>query len=204
VRGALPSPAGGEMPSRVITGADAVRAGRRMFADRATLDMDDLAEQLSVSRATLYRVVSSRDRLLGDVLWSFAGPLYERAVAETAGTGTERVLEVLRRFGTAIMANRQFRAFLAGDPQSAMRVLFGPEGGVHERFVAANRELLLSTAERDGLSLPFGVDPLAYVFSRIFESIWYADLLSGREIDLGVAERVARAVLLVETAGGAG
>jgi hypothetical protein len=37
------------------------------------------------------------------------------------------------------------------------------------------------------------------VFSRIFESMWYADLLSGREIDLDVAERAARAVLLFDT-----
>lgn len=188
------------MSGRVITSEDAVRAARRMFGERATVDMDGLAERLVVSRATLYRVVSSRDRLLGDVLWSYAQPLYVRALAEAAGTGTERVLEVLRRFGRAIMANPQFRAFLASDPHSAMRVLFGPDGGVHERFVAANRALLVDTAERDGLALPFDVDPLAYVFSRIFESIWYADLLSGREIDLDVAERVARAVLLVETA----
>lgn len=188
------------MSGRVITNEDALRTARRMFAERATVDMDELAERLVVSRATLYRVVSSRDRLLGDVLWSYARALYDRALGEAGGSGTVRVLEVLRRFGTAIMANPQFRAFLATDPQAAMRVLFGPDGAVHERFVAANRALLVDTAERDGLTLPFNVDPLAYVFSRIFESIWYADLLSGREIDLGVAERVARAVLLVETA----
>ena len=34
--------------------------------------MDELAHELAVSRATLYRAVDGRDRLLGDVLWFLA------------------------------------------------------------------------------------------------------------------------------------
>lgn len=186
------------MSGRVISHEDAVRAGRHMFAARAMIDMDVLAHDLGVSRATLYRVAASRDQLLGDVLWSFAGPLYERSRREAEQRGTERLLEVLRRFGMEIMALPQFRRFLAADPQTAIRVLFTPAGDVHRRFVEANKTLILDTAAAGEISLPFDVDNLAYVFSRIFESMWYADLLSGREVDLDVAERAARAILLSE------
>ena len=44
-------------------------AGCEYFLNHATIDMDELALTLAVSRATLYRVVNSRDRLLGEVLW---------------------------------------------------------------------------------------------------------------------------------------
>lgn len=186
------------MPGRVISAEEAISAGRRMFAARETIDMDALAHELNVSRATLYRVVSSRDQLLGDVLWSFAGPLYDRARADAVQHGTERLLEVLRRFGSSIMEIKQFRSFLDADPQTAIRVLFTPAGDVHRRFVEANKRLILDTAASGEITLPFDVDNLAYVFSRIFESMWYADLLSGREVDLDVAERAARAVLRAE------
>jgi AcrR family transcriptional regulator len=186
------------MSGRVISREEAIRAGRSMFAARAGIDMEALALDIGVSRATLYRVASSRDRLLGDVLWSFAGPLYARARAEAEQRGIERLLEVLRRFGSSIMGIRQFREFLAAEPQVAIRVLFTPAGDVHRRFVETNKTLILDTAAAGEITLPFDIDTLAYVFSRIFESMWYADLLSGRDVDLDVAERAARAVLLFE------
>jgi AcrR family transcriptional regulator len=183
------------LAGRVISREEAIRAGRRMFADRATIDMDALAFDLGVSRATLYRVASSRDRLLGDVLWSYAERVYAEARARAEQEGIERLLEVLRRFGSANMANPQFRTFLASEPEVAIRVLLTPAGGVHQRFVETNKQLIVHTAEAGEIDLPFDLDSLAYVFSRIFESMWYADLLSGREVDLDVAERAARAVL---------
>jgi AcrR family transcriptional regulator len=189
------------MAGRVITEAEAVRAARRMYAARCTVDMDELAAAVGVSRATLYRVVASRDRLLGRVLWSYAGPLYDEARRATTSRGTDRLLEVLRRFGTSIMANAQFRTFIASEPQVAMRVLFTPAGGVHEAFVEANKQLLADTAAAGEVTPPFDLDSLAYVFSRIFESMWYADLLSGRDVDLDLAEHAARAVLVFDADG---
>ena len=184
---------------RVIAYPDAVAGGVRLFRRTGGLQMEELADELAVSRATIYRVAPGRDRLLGDVLWRFAEAMY--AVAEeveaerTAGDGVDRVLAVLRRFGEQIMAAEPFRRFLAEDPETATRVLFTPSGRVHERFVAANERLIRREADAGGLVAPFDLDSLAYVFSRIYESMWYADLLSGREPDLEVAERAARAVL---------
>jgi hypothetical protein len=61
---------------RVIT-YDAIVAGaRRQFLREGTLDMEQLAQELSVSRASLYRAIDGRDRLLGDELWSLAEQTY--------------------------------------------------------------------------------------------------------------------------------
>ena len=60
-------------PNRRVITYDAIVAGaRRQFLRDGTIDMEELPQELAVSRATLYRAVGGRDRLLGDVLWSLA------------------------------------------------------------------------------------------------------------------------------------
>lgn len=179
---------------RVISYEDAVRAGRRVFLRDSGLDMSALAGELSVSRATLYRVAESRDRLLGDVLWTFGQEFFTRARREASARGVDRVLHVLRGFGEQLVGAEPFRRFLARDSETAVLILFTPAGRIHERFVGANRDLLQEGIDAGELTLPFDVDSFAYVFVRIYESMWYADLLSGRTPDLDLADRVARAL----------
>jgi len=178
---------------RVIDYADVIEAGTRRFVETCTIDLQGLADDLAVSRATLYRVIPGRDRVLGDVLWWFGAQHYADARAAVGGDGVDRVVRVLRHFGETLMGQRSFRGFLDREPDVAARVLFTPAGAVHERFVEANAQLLRSVAASG--ELPFDVDTTAYVLSRVYESMWYADLLGQREPDLDVADRVARSVL---------
>lgn len=193
----------GDTTRRVISYDRVVQAGRRHFAERRTIDMEALAEELAVSRATLYRVAGSRDRLLGDVLWTFAETFFRHSREEADSTGAERLLEVLRRFSERIFAAEEFRAFLADDAETAVRVLFTPAGQIHERFVAVNRELIQDTVNSGELTIRFDVDILAYVWVRLYESMWYGDLLSGRRPDQNLVEHLARALLTGDPAGSA-
>ena len=54
------------------TPLDALRLARRSWLAGERLDMGALAKELGVSRATLYSWVGSRERLIGEVIWSFA------------------------------------------------------------------------------------------------------------------------------------
>jgi AcrR family transcriptional regulator len=184
-----------ESSRRVITYEDAVAGGARLFGRTGALSMRELADELSVSRATIYRVAPGRDRLLGDVLWRAGARMFAAAEAGSELHGVDRLLDVLRRFGEMVMSEAPFRHFIATDPETATRVLFTPAGGVHERFVEANKELIRREVDAGALAPSFDLDSLAYVFSRIYESMWYADLLSGREPDLDVADRAAGAIL---------
>jgi AcrR family transcriptional regulator len=85
------------------TPADALRLARRTFLQQRRVDMNELALELGVGRATLYRWAGDRDRLLGEVMWSLAEPGLERAKAEAKGKGVNWVLAVYRRFGELIM-----------------------------------------------------------------------------------------------------
>lgn len=182
---------------RVISYRETLRmACVRFLAHGGEVDMEALAVDLSVSRATLYRVVDGRERFLGDVLWTLAEPVLSRARAERRSRGLEGIIEVARRFSEDVIGAEPFVRFMAADPDIAAQVLFNPGGGVHERFVVAQRDIFREASQDPDIMLPFDPDRLADVFVRILESLVFADLLAGRRPDLDLAERVARAVLL--------
>jgi hypothetical protein len=182
-------------PRRVVSESDVVRGGCRYFLRHGTLEMDALAGTLAISRATLYRVVHSRDRLLGDVLWHLGEQMLNRARAERTETGVEGVIEITHRFCGYLLGAEPFRAFLRDEPKTATRVLFTPAGGVHARAVAAQKEIIQETARRGELHLVGDLDHLAYLYVRIIESSLYAELLTGQEPDLPLAERTIRSLL---------
>ena len=188
--------ASGSASRRVLSYDDAVAGACSHFLHHGTIVLDDLATDLAVSRATLYRLIDGRDRLLGDVLWTLGEPILKGAI-ERIGTGSvDDILEISLAFYREMAAARPFRTFLAAEPGTAVRVLFTPAGGVHERAVGVQKEIFLQ-ARTDGLQLAEDLDGLAYLYVRIVESLLYADLLSGRAPDLTLVERAARAVLAV-------
>jgi AcrR family transcriptional regulator len=86
-----------ELSRTQATPAGAFRGARRMFLRGERLDMQALAAELGISRATLYRWCGHREQLLADVLWSLSHQLFERAKAEhPRHTGAERVMAVFR------------------------------------------------------------------------------------------------------------
>jgi len=108
-------------PRRVVSEETVIRGGGRYFLSHGTIDMDGLADALTVSRATLYRVTGSRDRLLGEVLWW----LGSRQLAEARGarqrTDVDGVIEVTTRYAVAVRRSAPFRQFLADEPGTAAR-----------------------------------------------------------------------------------
>lgn len=183
------------MPGRVISYEQVVATAERVFHGSGRLDMDELAVASSVSRATLYRVVGGRDRVLGDVLWHQGDRLLQRVLAATPGSGVERLVEVADRFHRELITYPALRTLLREDPVTAFRVLFMAEGRVHARFVERWRELLEEACEDGDLRLPMDPAEAAYVFVRVGESLVYSDLLGDRPPDLDLARRVQRALL---------
>ncbi len=182
---------------RVLSYNDALARARARFIADGALDMEALAAELGVSRATLYRVVGNRDRLLGDVIWDLGERTLERAIKETPPepSGAERIVATSKTFNEYVMAFEPLRNFLKDEPLTAFRVLFSPAGGVHERAVAAWRSMLEEAVDRGEIDPPFDPDKLAYVLVRTGESMLYADLIAGREPDIELAASIQRAVL---------
>jgi len=58
-----------QLPARP-TPIDAFKPARRRFLHGERLDMSTMARELEINRVTLYRWVGSRERLLGEVMFS--------------------------------------------------------------------------------------------------------------------------------------
>lgn len=184
--------------ARVITLEQAVDAGCRYFRRHSTLDMEAVALELAVSRATLYRVVGSHDRLLSEVLWLLASQALDQARERRTNDGIEGVLEVVRHFARQTLAARAMRTFVAREPEAATRVLVT----VHRRGIAAVTALFdevgLSKRSPYDLSTPGLVeDPqrVAYLLVRIVESLCFAEQ-AGTRPDLDLTEQTVRGLLV--------
>lgn len=186
--------AGHRGPLPVLPLELALAAGRHMFLRDGTVGMEALAKQLSVGRATLYRVVGTRDKLLGEVISTLASRTLEAAVADASGAGVDRIIQIARRFNEQVVAFQPLRTFLENEPLTAMRVLFTPAGNVHRRSREQWTTVIAKIVETDGVNLPYDTDDFVYVFVRVGESMLFADLLAGRMPDIDLAETVQRSL----------
>lgn len=173
------------MTGRVIDGGAVVRGAAHHFRAHGSVDMDRLATDLAVSRATLYRVVGNRDAVLGDALWLLARRLLESARHTCRQSGIDGVIELSRRFVAGARATEALRSFVKAEPGTAARVLAELRGravpAVHEVFAEA------------GLT-GVGLD-VACLYLRVIESVLFGDLFRGPRVGFAVAERPLRALL---------
>jgi AcrR family transcriptional regulator len=177
------------------TPVDALALARRRWLAGERLDMGALAKELGVSRATLYSWVGSRERLIGEVLWSFAEQGMAQARADATGTGADYIVDVFDRFTHANASFAPLHRFIEQDAELALRVLTSKQGPVQERMIAVARELLVAEVEARTFEPALDVDTLAYLLVRVAESFIYSDIITGTEPDVEKAIEVVRILL---------
>ena len=177
---------------RVIDREALVRGAALHFLRDATLDMDALAAELVISRATLYRAVGSRDALLGEVFRYFGRRLVDEVRTEAMSPGADGVIEATRVYAELVREAQPLRRFIAAEPDTALRVLFTAAGDVHRRAV----EEQLARFRKAGFT---GPEPdlrrRAFLYYRIVESVIYGELFGVADVDLELAEPALRALL---------
>ena len=174
---------------------DAFRVARRWFTAGRRIEMQELAAELGVNRATLFRWVGGRDDLLAEILWSLAEPALAAAVEATEGSGAQRITGVIGRFATTIDQADFLRQFLRREPERALRILTTRAGTVQERLVEAIDSLLNDEVSQGHLHSPLPRRDLAYLIVRIVESFLYAEFITGDEPDIAMAELAVGALL---------
>jgi AcrR family transcriptional regulator len=119
------------------TPAAAFGRAREIFRSGKRLDMAQLAADLGVARATLYRWTGDRNRLLGDIAWSEVESLIGHFDRSASGSGAERLQHIADGFLDALANNRPLSAFLALEGDAGLRLLTLPTGDVRPRIIAA-------------------------------------------------------------------
>jgi AcrR family transcriptional regulator len=183
----LDSPSAGPMT--------AFRLARRAMLAGQRIDMKDLATELGVDRATLFRWVGNRDQLLAEVIWSAAEPTWRHAVERAPGAGAGRVVAAFDRFVRDVIAAEFFAAYLRREPERALRLLTTKASGFQHRLVAEFERLLRHEHETWKMHLPLPAPDLAYLMVRIAESFIYSGLITGETPDATKAADAIRVLL---------
>src|SRR4051794_13907257 len=157
--------------------------------------MSRIAEELGVSRVTLYRWVGSREQLLVDVIWSLGRRTLDKIEEDVAATGAERIVQVVTRFLDDVITNAGMQRWLAEEGEMAMRLLTRHETGFQPRLIDAMEELLRQETDAGRLDLPVDLREVAYVIVRLIESYTYLDLITGEQPDARRAEPILRLLL---------
>jgi AcrR family transcriptional regulator len=169
------------------TPLDALRLAREQWLASGRLDMGALAGALGVSRATLYRWVGTRERLLGEVLWTFAAAAIREARAAASGSGADFLADSIERYMRAALQSEPVTRFLKQEPELALRVLTSKHSPMQRRSIAAMSEQLREQVQAGTLEPALDPDDLAYVIVRIVESYLFSDLIADTEPDVDKA-----------------
>jgi AcrR family transcriptional regulator len=178
------------------TPAAAFYAARRMYLRGRRVDMQALAAELGVSRATLYRWTGDREQLLSDLLWSLSDQIFEQAKADhPRHTGTKRLLAIFRQHVGALVEAHPLHVFLQQETHAALRILTSHDGGVQPRTVRALADLYREEQQAGAFTPRADLDSLAYAVVRVTEGFIYNDAIVS--LQPAAVERAASIVSLL-------
>jgi len=182
-QGEAPRRNGADKPrGRVLSYDQALDEARRLFLHTGRLDLEELAGHLAVSRATLYRVIASRERLLAHVVWSLASLSLRAAVEQTDGEmSLERVLRIGSRFRAAALGADALRKLVQSEPSVAAAILH-TRSEARAQLVDGWRGLLEQAVVESGRPLTIGVSEAAEIVVSLGASTLYAELLTGQAV----------------------
>lgn len=190
---AEPDPAASRLRTHI-----AVERAARWIAEGRRLDLQGLADELGISRTTLFRQVGARDRLIGEALWL----LTERTLRAAAlrwererPPGVLRSVGVGRQMNALVSQSTALRRLLDDEPALTIRVLTEPRGPVQPRVVAFVEDVLRRDIAEFGLNPLIPPGDLAFALVRLGESFLYADVLAARTPDVAHADRLQQALL---------
>ncbi|MEU4247003.1 QsdR family transcriptional regulator [Amycolatopsis sp. NPDC026612] len=168
---------------------------REWFLAGRRVDMGELAQALSISRATLHRRVGSRDRLLGEILWSLSEVSIARLWPVCAGGGAAGIADFVSGYVRIANDAPPFRDFLRREPERALRLLTTRASVCQQRTTEKLVALLDGEVAAGRLVPPLPVPDLAYLLVRIGESFVYTDVITGDAPDAAKAHAAVTALL---------
>jgi AcrR family transcriptional regulator len=159
------------------------------------VDMQAIARELGLARATMHRWFQTRELLLGEVLGTLAEHRMAAIRSQVASDGVRAVLDTLDRFNREVAANRGVRALLAQEQERALRILTSSAGQVQPRVVASIAGLLDAEVQAGRFVPPIPTEVLAYAIVRLGEAFLYNDALAGIRGDTERLRQVEAALL---------
>ncbi|MBB6394744.1 AcrR family transcriptional regulator [Actinomadura coerulea] len=174
--------------------AAALAAASAHYLRGEPIDMSALAAELGVGRATLYRWVGSRERLLAALLGEMTERTYRVAARGVGGAGAERILALLERFMRAVVDAGPLKAFTEREPRLFIRLATMP-GTIEDRATELLTRELQAEIDRGALRTRLPTRTLAQAIVRVADSFMYAHYLGGNRPEIDQALEVVELLL---------
>lgn len=181
-----------------ITPLDLFALARRKWLNGERLDIGQLATELGIGRATVFRWVGNRDLLHAEIISSLFTASFEKARKQSRGVGADRIADVVDKLLNDLLASKPLRSFLEYDPEYALRVLTSKSTPFQQRCTDAVRDALQDQVNAGHIRPAMDLDALAYIVVRIGESFLYSDVISGRKPEIDKARAAIRILLKAE------
>jgi AcrR family transcriptional regulator len=178
---------------------DVLAAAMHRYLRGQRVDVQAIALELGLGRATVYRWFDGRDGLMGEVLARAADPLLDAARAEARGRGGRALLDTFDRFNRGIVGAPALRQYVEQESEAALRVITSGAGVVERHLVGRIAELIEEQASRGAYEPPVEPETLAYAIVRLAEAFLFSDVTAGIRGDVDRLRDVEAALLGVSS-----
>jgi AcrR family transcriptional regulator len=159
------------------------------------VDLQAIAAELGLGRATIYRWFGSREEMIGEVLVQTALPLLAAARADARGHGGSALLETFDRFNRGLAGAPALRWFVESERDTALRILTSSGGPVQPRIVAAIQAMIEAEVHAGAYEPLVEPSTLAYAIVRLAEAFLFNEAAAGIRGDVERLREVEAALL---------
>jgi AcrR family transcriptional regulator len=165
---------------------DVLGAARARFMRGDRVDVQAIAGELGVGRATIYRWFGSRERLIGAVLVDLAARVMEAARERVgdAAPGPERLLDTLDTANRLLAEAEPLLRFVEAERDAALRIITSGAGLVQPAMVALIAGLIDREVQAEAFTPAIEPETLAYAIVRLGEAFLYNDAAAGMRGDV--------------------
>jgi AcrR family transcriptional regulator len=175
-------------------------AAMQRYLRGARIDVQAIAAELGLGRATIYRWFGSREELIGEVLARAADPLLDAARAGARGRGARTLLDTFDRFNRSLADAPALRRFVEQERDTALRIITSGAGNVQPHIVERIRAVIEDEVRRGKYDAPVEPSTLAYAIVRLAEAFLFNDAAAGMRGDVDRLRDVEAALLGVKSA----
>jgi AcrR family transcriptional regulator len=184
-------------PAAATREAALAHATERFFLAQR-IDIQAIARELGLARATMHRWFQTREALLGELLATLAEQRLREIRAVVPGGGARALLETFDRFNHEVAATRGMRFLLAQEQERALRILTSSGGIVQPRVVGAIEAVIAEEVQAGRYMPAVAPNALAYAIVRLGEAFLYSDAIVGIRGDTERLREIEGALLGVD------
>ena len=152
---------------------EVLELARAHWLECRRIDVQAIAAECGVGRATVYRWFGSREGLISEAMLG----VFERRVADAraavSGHGAGALLDTFDLVYRGLAEAPHIRSFIERERATALPLMTSSDGLVHPRIVELIRGLIDAEVEHGDYRSPTDTTTLAYVLVRLAEALLF-------------------------------